>query len=205
MTVPKIKRKRTKSSGFQGITYASIVALCFCAAFYFFNESRDASTTIIQEEETNKKNVEHHGGDDSKSSGVRGASNNQLPIPLVDNVDISSDSNGSSNISSSLPKTITMNTSQGDIQIKLRPDLSNASVEYIQKILQSPNPCEGCRFYRAEKPGILQGILKKKDVPVNKVLGDCPDEVKDLKHECPPHDPNCSCHGPIMKRGMIAW
>jgi hypothetical protein len=106
---------------------------------------------------------------------------------------------------SSLPETITLKTSEGDLRIKLRPDLSLESVQYIQKLLVDPNPCSRCRFYRAEKPGILQGILKKKNVNKNRALGKCPEGLSGKKHKCPEHDPNYSCHGPIMKRGMIAW
>lgn len=104
-----------------------------------------------------------------------------------------------------LPKSITLHTSQGDIRVTLRPDLSLPSVRYIKRLLDDQSPCKNCRFYRAEKPGILQGILRKENVEINKVLGDCPDGMKDLKHKCPDHDPNCGCHGPVMKRGMIAW
>jgi cyclophilin family peptidyl-prolyl cis-trans isomerase len=104
-----------------------------------------------------------------------------------------------------LPETITLKTSEGDLRIKLRPDLSLESVQYIQKLLEDPNPCSHCEFYRAEKPGILQGVLETENVKPNTVLGKCPEGLSGKKHECPEHDPNCGCHGPIMKRGMIAW
>jgi cyclophilin family peptidyl-prolyl cis-trans isomerase len=100
---------------------------------------------------------------------------------------------------------VTMSTSQGDLRIKFRPDLSLPSVNYIKALLNDPGPCNNCKFYRAEKPGILQGILKKSNVKANTILGDCPEEVKSLTHKCPEHDPNCKCHGPVMERGMIGW
>ena len=119
--------------------------------------------------------------------------------------DIPIQGNSESSPLSSLPKSMTFKTSEGDIRIKLRPDLSLPSVQYIQKLLNDPSPCSNCRFYRAEKPGILQGILKKKNVPPNTILGDCPEGLVGKKHDCPAHDPNCGCHGPIMTKGMIAW
>lgn len=107
---------------------------------------------------------------------------------------------------SSLPDRLTLRTRLGDIKIILRPDLSLESVEYIKGLLDSPNPCPRCRFYRAEKPGIIQGMLAKDGVPPNTVLGECPEEFRGApKHDCPEHDPNCGCHGPIMHRGMVGW
>ena len=105
---------------------------------------------------------------------------------------------------------ITFRTPHGNIRITLRPDLSPESVEYVRSLVRS-DTCDGqsCRLYRAEKAGILQGILKsgadadrlQAAVAPNKVFGKCPDEYKDVKQECPSHDPNCGCHGPIMVKG----
>lgn len=94
-----------------------------------------------------------------------------------------------------LPKTLTLETSQGNIVIELRPNQALESVQYIKKLLDSPKPCKGCRFYRAEQRGILQGILHKEDVPANEVLGKCPDDVEETE----------KCHGPMMKKGMVGW
>ena len=94
-----------------------------------------------------------------------------------------------------LPKSLTLATSQGSIVIELRPNQALESVQYINALLGSPEPCKICRFYRAEQRGILQGILKKTDVPPNTVLGSCPDEFKDVP----------KCHGPLMTRGMVGW
>ena len=105
---------------------------------------------------------------------------------------------------------ITIQTPHGNIRITLRPDLSPESVDYVRSLIKSKT-CDdqSCRLYRAEKPGILQGILKsgadadrlQAAVAPNKVFGKCPDEYKDVKQECPSHDPNCGCHGPIMVKG----
>ena len=39
------------------------------------------------------------------------------------------------------------------------------------------------------------------------MFGKCPDDfdATKTKTKCPPHDPNCGCHGPIMTKGMVAW
>lgn len=106
--------------------------------------------------------------------------------------------------------TVTLTTDAGEILIKLRPDLSQPSADYIISLIQSTEMCNNCRFYRAEKPGILQGILAKKSVKINETLGKCPDEYKASallidKKKCPDWDPDCGCHGPIMTRGMVGW
>lgn len=103
---------------------------------------------------------------------------------------------------SSLPSYIRLETSNGDILIQMRPDLSRESVEYIQRLLNDPRPCEHCRFYRAQDRGILQGIMKKYGVEVNKVLGPCSSKNVVNKEA---HDMPKKCHGPIMTRGMVGW
>ncbi|OEU08990.1 hypothetical protein FRACYDRAFT_163599, partial [Fragilariopsis cylindrus CCMP1102] len=80
-------------------------------------------------------------------------------------------------------------TSHGNIRIPLRPDLSQGSVDYIHKLVESYGEgerCMHCNLYRSEKPGILQGIMENKNVvPVNTVHGSCPPDV--------------------MTRGSVAW
>jgi hypothetical protein len=188
MTVPKIKRKKTNSS-LRLILYISIFAFCLFIALYLYAREN----IIVVEESSSSSKIIQPKVDDAppaKKSDLRGSSNN---------------SSEQKEDYDSMPKSITFNTSQGDIHIKLRPDLSRPSVEYIKRLLDSPRPCDNCRFYRVEKPGILQGIIAKKNVKPNIILGDCPEGLQKAKHECPGHDPNCGCHGPIMKRGMIGW
>ena len=104
---------------------------------------------------------------------------------------------------------ITLQTPHGNIRIVLRPDLSPESVHYVRSLIKSQTCTDqSCRLYRAEKPGILQGILKSgtdadplKVVQPNKVFGRCPEKYRDVKQDCPSHDPNCGCHGPIMVKG----
>lgn len=95
------------------------------------------------------------------------------------------------------PKDVTLVTSQGDIVIQLRPDLSPESVQYIKSLLDSTLPCKRCRFYRAEQRGILQGVIKKEGIMPNEVLGKCPpdENVQDVQN----------CHGPLMTKGMVGW
>ena len=107
--------------------------------------------------------------------------------------------------------SITLQTPHGNIVITLRPDLSSESTQYIHSLINSKScTAQSCRLYRAEKPGILQGILKSGDEAVergvglvkpNTVFGRCPDEYKGVKQDCPEHDRNCGCHGPIMVKG----
>lgn len=109
-------------------------------------------------------------------------------------------------VSTSLKReTLVVSTQHGDIRIVLRPDLSQESIDYLHRIVAQTNGnCPKCHFYRAEKPGILQGILADPNVPPNKVLGPCPDGEEPPK-SCFSHDPNCGCHGPVMTHGMVAW
>lgn len=111
----------------------------------------------------------------------------------------------------------------GTLRIRLRPDLSPESVAYIRSMVVQPDDnvvdgaspttfCERCQFYRAEKPGILQGIMKKASLSstnagpsVVEKRGDCPPGFADVVNDCPDWDRQCACHGPIMTRGMVAW
>eukprot|EP00533_Pseudo-nitzschia_delicatissima_P016755 CAMPEP_0197283674 /NCGR_PEP_ID=MMETSP1432-20130617/25052_1 /TAXON_ID=44447 /ORGANISM="Pseudo-nitzschia delicatissima, Strain UNC1205" /LENGTH=330 /DNA_ID=CAMNT_0042750667 /DNA_START=69 /DNA_END=1060 /DNA_ORIENTATION=- len=108
------------------------------------------------------------------------------------------------------PKFLVLVTKHGNIKITLRPDLSQGSVDYIYKIVESyggnGKRCMHCNFYRAEKPGIIQGIMANKEVvPVNSVRGSCPPGAASVKNNCPEWDEHCGCHGPVMTRGSVAW
>lgn len=100
--------------------------------------------------------------------------------------------------------TLVLTTVFGPIRVRLRPELSQGSVEYIYRLVES-NVCQKCQFYRAETPGILQGIMANADIPTNTVLGTCPLDAVDVHNECPAWDPHCGCHGPVMTRGSVAW
>jgi hypothetical protein len=100
---------------------------------------------------------------------------------------------------------LTLSTATGPIQIVLRPDLSLSSVQYILNITSS---CRPCNLYRAEKPGILQGILQSSNSAVDTstiTKGKCPPGDETVANDCPAWDAQCGCHGPVMTRGMVAW
>ena len=98
-------------------------------------------------------------------------------------------------------------TDLGTIRIYFTPQLSGqTSIEYIQDVATDLKKsekisCDRCNFYRAEPDLLLQGVLSQHSV-INKVtLGPCPDSSWKPSSRCPPHDPDCGCHGPIMTRG----
>eukprot|EP00551_Chaetoceros_affinis_P011566 CAMPEP_0203662310 /NCGR_PEP_ID=MMETSP0090-20130426/319_1 /ASSEMBLY_ACC=CAM_ASM_001088 /TAXON_ID=426623 /ORGANISM="Chaetoceros affinis, Strain CCMP159" /LENGTH=288 /DNA_ID=CAMNT_0050525075 /DNA_START=18 /DNA_END=884 /DNA_ORIENTATION=+ len=221
MTVPKVRRKKARSlNKLRVCAYIGVISLCMLMAFYLHSNSGTASTSsgagtgaVNNNGSMTKKNSQSiRGSNGSDGSGSGGSVGTKI-IPDTDahvnkSAQVNPGGSATKDIPSkgeNLPKSITLKTTEGDIVINLRPDLSLPSVQYIQRLLDDPSPCTNCRFYRAEKPGILQGILVKKNVKPNKILGECPEEMKGKKHDCPPHDPNCGCHGPIMKKGMIAW
>lgn len=76
---------------------------------------------------------------------------------------------------------------------KPRPDLSPESVAYLKQLVKSS--CERCQFYRAEKPGILQGALKSSKIPQFSKRGECPPGFENVHNECPAWDEQCACHG----------
>lgn len=100
-----------------------------------------------------------------------------------------------------------LETALGRLRINLRPDLSPESVAYVQAVVtaaEKKGGCPLCRFYRAEKPGIFQGILPSDTVPLPAVHGNCPynRNKNDTTNQKENNDP---CHGPIMTRGMVGW
>jgi hypothetical protein len=102
-------------------------------------------------------------------------------------------------------ETLVLTTALGQIKITMRPDLSEGSVDYIHRLIES-GTCHRCNFYRAEKPGILQGVMANKpDVPTNEKRGNCPPTFERVKNDCPAWDAQCGCHGPVMTKGAVAW
>ena len=111
-----------------------------------------------------------------------------------------------------------IHTSHGTIRIYFTAELSGPnSIQYIIDVLSSSSCvkdkgciCERCKFYRAEPNLLLQGIIAD-NVRVNNVLGPCPPTADTANNQhkqpinCPEHDPNCGCHGPIMTKGMVGW
>lgn len=115
-----------------------------------------------------------------------------------------------------------IHTQLGDITIHFTPEYSGmSSIQYIIDVFHAASvakttdasvgavECEQCQFYRAETSLLLQGIIAHHHHhhPFKTVnLGPCPlaANIPNTKG-CPPHDPNCGCHGPIMTRGMAGW
>ena len=113
----------------------------------------------------------------------------------------------------------------GNIRISFRPDLAgSSSIQYIIDVVEAATAasttdgvgsttninhgvkCNRCKFYRAETKLLLQGVIAQNSIPNNDVkLGPCPIENYVPKLECPEHDPNCGCHGPIMTKKMVGW
>mmetsp|Transcript_19546 Transcript_19546/g.33065 ORF Transcript_19546/g.33065 Transcript_19546/m.33065 type:complete len:281 (-) Transcript_19546:94-936(-) len=106
----------------------------------------------------------------------------------------------------------------GDIRIAFRPDLAGpSSIQYVIDVVEAASvassdgdiqngvTCSRCNFYRAEPKLLLQGVIAQHSISSNSVsLGPCP-EKQPPKSNCPEHDPNCGCHGPIMTKGMVGW
>jgi hypothetical protein len=151
----------------------------------------------------------------SSSAGLDGATTRQkqdpdtAPIQERHEEKKSLDASGTAGTPNDATKkeTLILKTKLGSIRIVLRPDLSKESVDYIHRLIRASAPdgsCPGCRLYRAEKPGILQGILRK-DVEANTVKGSCPSEYESVPNDCPAWDKQCGCHGPVMTKGMVGW
>jgi cyclophilin family peptidyl-prolyl cis-trans isomerase len=99
---------------------------------------------------------------------------------------------------------LVLSTVHGDIRITLRPDLSAESVDYIHRMIEF-GKCDRCNFYRAEKPGILQGVMAHQRVATNTVYGSCPPGMESVQNNCPAWDAQCGCRGPVMTKGAVAW
>ena len=175
MPLPNVKNSSRRSSRYgvfsKVIVYTALIAPFAFILLIFFKtfEPDQGGTSLTSKVVTTTQ-------EDSLSSLIRGGNTANEVVPV-------------------LPKSLTLMTSQGDIIIELRPNQALESVQYINLLLNSPEPCGPCQFYRAEQKGILQGILKKSSISPNTVLGTCPEEFKDVP----------KCHGPLMTRGMVGW
>jgi hypothetical protein len=102
-------------------------------------------------------------------------------------------------------ETLILKTAEGDIKISLLPDLSKESIDYIRAMVVDAGNCSPCNLYRAEKPGILQGVLTNKRIPIPTIKGTCPRGSEGVPNDCPDWDKSCGCHGPVLTKGMVAW
>jgi len=165
-----------------------IVLVTFVITYIFFGTTHDYTTKTIKTRQTLEK---PYFQDESKhlsyfGDSVRGHH------PIKDKQQ-----------QQQLQEYVTLSTSLGNIKIKFRPDLSKESVDYIRNVAKEG--CDRCALYRTEPPGIFQGIIKSDTIPIIQQKGNCPDEFKAKQQDCPEHDPNCGCHGPIMTKGMVGW
>lgn len=89
------------------------------------------------------------------------------------------------------------------LRLKLLPEFSQSSVAFLKEAAAASCPGE---LYRSEHSFLIQGRISCATHHTKVVKGDCPPGAsKDPNRQCPSHDPNCGCHGPIMKRGMVGW
>lgn len=80
-------------------------------------------------------------------------------------------------------KKVVLKTSHGDIRIRLMPDWSETSVEYVRLLAANSLCSSECKLYRAEPGFLLQGVIRG-FLPSNKVTKEGPK---------------------VMERGEIGW
>jgi len=157
------------------------------------------------DQEPNTKQEQDHQEKPPPPEDVAFSSSSQMLMEKTNNKEDSTSTN-------TKPTIVLLTTSYGKIEVEMRPDLSKESVQYITDVVQS-GECMKCYFYRAENPGILQGIVAgPTTIPKNTIGGLCPlDDNGQPKFstpnpkDCPKWDPNCGCHGPIMTKGSVGW
>lgn len=93
------------------------------------------------------------------------------------------------------------------LRLKLLPQHSQSSVDWLRQAAKAG--CAG-ELYRSERGFLVQGRIdcaaKRSEVTTTVVKGSCPPDVTPDPHrQCPSHDPQCGCHGPIMEYGMVGW
>lgn len=101
-------------------------------------------------------------------------------------------------------------TSESTINIRLIPIVSGPTSRDFVTTMATYHG--GGRFYRAENQFLLQGSIEPHPNYNDRNAvekGPCPPGVN-LEAEFPDrpcfeHDPNCGCHGPIMKKGDVGW
>ena len=93
------------------------------------------------------------------------------------------------------------------LRLKLTPQYSESSAAFVKEAAEAS--CVG-ELYRSERGFLVQGKIDCKrhsgHAMTKVVKGGCPAGVKvDAGRQCPSHDPQCGCHGPIMSHGMVGW
>eukprot|EP01013_Petalomonas_cantuscygni_P001601 TRINITY_DN11614_c0_g1_i1.p1 TRINITY_DN11614_c0_g1~~TRINITY_DN11614_c0_g1_i1.p1 ORF type:complete len:236 (+),score=16.75 TRINITY_DN11614_c0_g1_i1:124-831(+) len=118
---------------------------------------------------------------------------------------------GADSSNSASQPVLILTTPHGLIRIRPRADLAPHSAGWALSVAaQHGNASLGAssagEFYRTES-FLLQGrIDAPSGVPANTEKGPCPPDARlDPNRRCPPHDPKCGCHGPIMSYGQVGW
>jgi len=94
----------------------------------------------------------------------------------------------------------------GALRVRLRPDLSASSADFVREAASMR--CAGS-IDRADRAAVharfacaAAGALPQTAVS----RGPCPPGVPpDPARKCPSGEPQCGCHGPLLSRGMVAW
>jgi hypothetical protein len=187
---------------FLGLAASAALALYLVAVSSLYDSSSEPSSSASSSRHAERREEERAGplsssGSEQKDAAAAAAGAGEAAVVP----------DASSSTSRGKAETLVLKTEIGSLRIALRPDLSPGSAEYIRRVLAragQQGECPGCRLYRAEKPGILQGILRK-DVEKNLVKGECPPGSEAVANDCPEWDKQCGCHGPVMTRGMVGW
>ena len=92
-------------------------------------------------------------------------------------------------------------TNLGALRVRLRPDLSASSADFVREAATAR--CAGS-IDRADEVAVRARFeCSGAGAPQTAVAkGPCPPGVV---RECPPDEPQCGCHGPLLRRGMVAW
>jgi hypothetical protein len=165
----------------------------------------------------NQQSLRNH----NHSNGSSIVSHNKLSLPLPPPTALRSRSDS---------RIIVLKTEYyGRIRIRLRPDWSRGSVEYLYQLVE--HHCARCQFYRKSKGNrtsssnynLLLGVMANYQVPLNTEPGpaSCPPEGLVVVHVDASADKNhtpcddvwnhqktddpCDCHGPTFQAGMVAW
>lgn len=221
ITAPISRNKRTKRSPPIGIICAALSAIvAFLVAFV---GTFILAMAMLSSQNNNDPATKKVQNEAQRNKG-------SLRQPILQN-DQKVESLGLINIEERRWNGLIIHTHLGDIRIHFRPELAGgSSIHYIKEIVRSASEkqnegmgykhaetmngrkitegfmCKKCKFYRAEKQLLLQGIISEGAGPKSKVeLGPCPIENYKPKLKCPSHDPNCGCHGPVMTKGMVGW
>ena len=158
---------------------------------------------LMQSAESEVEQRRHHERIDVNEKGATSNSNSNSNIRSPQHK-AQTGSDSSAAISQPTDDILVLTTKHGKIRVTLRPDLSAGSVDYVHTLVNS-GICNRCNLYRAEKPGILQGVMANPEIATNTQRGDCPQGSEDVHNDCPAWDANCGCHGPVMTKGAVAW